>query len=56
MNDQLRQAYAALCQKLGDLQYKKSQIISSIEQVEREIYALNYLQAIAEQQKTNEDR
>jgi hypothetical protein len=43
MENKLQQQYAVLCQKLGDLKYKQSQIESALEQVEKELYGLNYV-------------
>lgn len=46
MENVLKLQYATLCQKLGDLKYKKSQLELQIEQIEKEIYSLNYVQSL----------
>jgi hypothetical protein len=46
MSSAIQAKYASLCQLLGDLQYKKSQIEEQIEQISQEIYGLNFAQSV----------
>ena len=47
----LQLKYAELCQKLGDLTYKKSQIESQISEIEVILKGLNFAESINEPTK-----
>jgi chaperonin cofactor prefoldin len=55
MSNQLVAQYARLCQELGDLVYKKTQIESRIEDINVELKGLNFVDALTKQAESKND-
>lgn len=56
MSKVLQTIYAQLCQELGDLNYKKSQIESRIQTLELELKGLNFANDLMDQQKREDEK
>ena len=51
MKNIITKKYAELCQVLGDLKYKKTQLDQKIKQIESEIYGLNFVNELVVQEE-----